>query len=233
MNQNTSQDYTVFGGWLLVFYWCAIISGALTLLLMGLPALIGITASFMIYGLVYGIGTSVLIVSICIAAAFFVKSAIEMKARKPQFFDTLMLALLINIGGGIVSGLLTIRSAYGIGSFISSTIGSIIGFAIGACLVIMYYSKSVRVKVYFSGRPVQSSRYWNWIKLLPPFIISESMPDPNKIQQMVNPPQTGQSQHTQPPSPTQSGEKLKFCGECGVKNESGTKFCGSCGKPME
>jgi hypothetical protein len=232
MNQNSSQDYTVFGGWLLVFYWCAIIGGALTLLIMGLPALIGIVASFMIYGFIYGIGTSVLIASLCVAAIFFVKSAIEMKARKPQFFDTLVLGLLINVGGGIVSSLLTIRSAYGVGSFISSTIGSIIGFAVGACLVIMYYSKSVRVKVYFSGRPVQSSRYWNWIKLLPPFIISETMPDPNQIQQMGNPQQAGQSQNTQPASSAQAEEKPKCCGECGAKNENGKKFCGNCGKPL-
>ena len=29
-----------------------------------------------------------------------------------------------------------------------------------------------------------------------------------------------------------SGDKPKFCGECGAKNAPGTKFCGECGKPM-
>jgi energy-coupling factor transporter transmembrane protein EcfT len=29
-----------------------------------------------------------------------------------------------------------------------------------------------------------------------------------------------------------SGDKPKFCGECGAKNPPGTKFCGECGKPM-
>jgi hypothetical protein len=29
-----------------------------------------------------------------------------------------------------------------------------------------------------------------------------------------------------------SGDKPKFCGECGAKNAQGTKFCGECGKPM-
>ena len=233
MNQNSNQDYTAFGGWLLVFFWCSIIGGALTFLTMALPALIGIALSFLA-GPIYGVGVLVSICSICIAAVFFIKSAMEMKARKQQFFDTLVLGLLINVCGGILSSLFTSMSVFGIGRFITSTISSIIGFAIGVCLYIMYFSKSVRVKVYFNSRPTQSSRYWNWIKLLPGFIIDETMPDPSKMQNMGSASQqSGQeSQYTQSSSTAQAEEKPKFCGECGAKNESETKFCGGCGKPL-
>jgi len=31
---------------------------------------------------------------------------------------------------------------------------------------------------------------------------------------------------------TVSGDKPKFCGECGAKNSPGTKFCAECGKPI-
>jgi len=242
MNQNVNNDYSTFGGWLLVFYWCSIVGGALVLLTMALPALIGIAASFL-FGPLYGAGILLSVATSCASAVFFIKSAIELKARKTQFFDTLVLALLINVCGGILSNLLTIRGVYGVGSFITSTIFSIIFFAIGVCLYIMYFSKSVRVKAYFDGRPLQNSRYWNWIKLLPNSIISENMPDPSKMQQMGSTPQqpnwesqnmqqppTAQTPPVQPP-PIQTEEKPSFCGECGTKNESGAKFCVSCGKP--
>ena len=212
MDQNYDH-FKTFGGWLLVFYWFSIVGGALTLLTMALPSLIGITASFMYIGAIYGVGVLVNVVSTAASSVFYIKSAIEMKARKPQFFDTLVLALLVMVFGGIISDLLTIRSARGIGGFVSFTIFTLILLAICLCIYIMYFSKSVRVKVYFEGRPLHNSKYWIWIKLLPAFIISESMPEP-------------------PASPAGAEEKPVFCGECGAKNESGTKFCGSCGKPL-
>jgi len=180
-NQNPNQDYTNLGGWLLVWYWCLIIGGVLILLGMALPALISVAASFLV-GIVYTVGVLVSIVSVCISAVLDIKAATQLKARNPQFFDTLLHGMLISLGGGIISKLLMIRSAYGMGSFIGSTIGSFFSVAISLCLCIMYFSKSVRVNIYFNGRPLQSSRYWNWIKVLPSFIISDAMPDPNKMQ---------------------------------------------------
>ena len=201
MNEDLNQQYKVFGGWLLVCYWCLIIGGVLTLLTMALPALLVIAVSFLT-GFVYAIGKLISIASTCVAAVFYIKSAMEMKARKPQFFDTFLYGAVISLGGGVLSGLLTIRSAYGIGSFIGTTIGSVIGLAIGLCLSVMYFSKSVRVNVYFEGRPLQKSRYWNWIKILPEFIISDAMPDPSKIQQLgSNPQQTGDKPQETPLSP--------------------------------
>ena len=183
MAENSNQDYTSFGGWLLVWYWCLIIGGILTLIGMVLPALISIATSFLV-GIVYAAGVLVSIVSVCIAAVFYIKAAIQMKARNPMFFDTLLLGMFIFLCGGIISGLFMIRSAYGLGGFIGSTIGSVVGFAIGLCLCIMYLSKSVRVNTYFNGRPPQNSRYWDWIRILPDFIISDTVPDPSKMQQM-------------------------------------------------
>ena len=193
-----NQDYTTFGGWLLLWYWCLIVGGILILLTMLIPALISIAASFLI-GIVYAAGILVSIASVCVSAVLDIKAAIQMKARKTQFFDTLLLGMLVSLVGGILSNLLTIRGAYGVGRFIGSTIGSIIGVAIGLCLCVMYFSKSVRVNVYFSGRPLQDSRYWNWIKLLPQFIISDAMPDPSKMNQMGSRPQQsdGQTQDSQ------------------------------------
>ena len=177
MNENSNQQYSSFGGWLMVWYWCLIIGGVLTLLGMALPALIAIFAGFRISSLVS-------IASVCVSAVFYIKCATQMKARNPKFFDTFLFGMVINVGGGIVASLLSIRSAVGVGAFLGSTIGSVIGTAIGLCLTIMYFSKSVRVGVYFEGRPLQHSQYWNWIKILPEFIISDTMPDPTKIQQM-------------------------------------------------
>ena len=200
-NQNPQQDYTVFGGWLLAWYWCLIIGGVILLLSMVIPALISIAASFLL-GVVYAVGVLVSVVSVCISAVFEIRAAIQLKARNPKFFDTFVLGLLISLGGGIVSNILTITSAYGVGRFVSSTIGSVIGVAIGLCLCIMYFSKSVRVNTYFSGRPLKSSQYWNWIKILPNFIISETMPDPAKMQQMGSRPQ----QPTPPPASSQDAQ---------------------------
>ena len=206
-NSNPNQNYTIFGGWLLVWYWCLIIGGILTLISMALPALLSIAASFVI-GIVYATGILVSIGSVCVSAVFNVKAATEMKARNPQFFDTLLLGMFVSLGGGIISNLLMIRSAYGVGSFIGSTIGSIIGVAISLCLCIMYFSKSVRVNVYFGGRPLQNSQYWNWIKILPDFIISDTMPDPSKIQQMgSNPQQSNQQSNKAQDAPPSSAAK--------------------------
>ena len=179
MVNNSNQDYTIFGGWLLVWYWCLIIGAILILLSMAVPALIAIAASFLI-GIVYAVGILVSMVSVWISAVFDIKAAIQMKARDPKFFDTFLLGTLIFLGGGIISDFLTIRSFYGVASFIGSVIGSVIGVAISLCLCIMYFSKSVRVNTYFNGRPLQDSQYWNWIKILPDFIISDTMPDPSK-----------------------------------------------------
>ena len=174
MNENQNQDYSVLGGWLLVWYWCLIAGGVLILLSMALPALISLAASFLI-GIVYAVGILVSIASVCVSCLFNIKAAMQLKARNSQFFDTLLLGMLISLAGGIVSNLLTIRSAYGISSFIGSTIGSVVGVAISLCLCIMYFSKSVRVNTYFSGRPLHNSQYWNLIKLLPDFITSDTM----------------------------------------------------------
>ena len=190
MPENQSQDYTVFGGWLLVWYWCLIVGGVLTLLSMAIPALFSIAASFLV-GIIYAVGLLISIASVCVTAALNIKAATELKARKPQFFDTILRSTVISFCGGVLASLFQIRSAYGVGGFISSTIGSIIGTALGLCICIMYFSKSVRVNVYFGGRPLQSSQYWDWIKILPTFIISEAMPDSSKIQQQI-------SSYTQP-----------------------------------
>ena len=252
MNQNSNQDYKSFGGWLLVFYLCTIIGGILALLGMALPALLGIVASFL--RPIYGVGVLVGVGASIVSTILLIKSAIELKAKKLQFFDTLVLALVINVCGSILSNFLTIRSAAGVGSVISSSIFSLIGFAIGICLYIMFFSKSVRVAVYFAGRPLQYSKYWDWIKLLPSFIISENMPDPTKMQQIGSTPQQSyyDPQNTQPPPPVQTPpvqtppvqappvqappaqveENVVFCSDCGAKNEGGKKFCSSCGKSM-
>ena len=177
-NQNPTQDYTIFGGWLLVWYWCLIVGGAILLLSMVVPALLSIATSFLI-GAIYTIGILISVVSVCASAVFEIKAAIQMKARNPKFFDTLVLGVLISLGGGIISNVLMIRSVYGVGSFIGSTIGSIIGVAISLCLCIMYFSKSVRVNTYFGGRPLQNSQYWNWIKILPDFITSDTTSGPS------------------------------------------------------
>ena len=181
MDQNANQDYKVFGGLLLVWYWCLIIGGILALLTMVIPALLSIAVSFLI-GIVYLVGILISIITVCISAAFYIKAAIQLKARNLQFFDTYVNGILITFAGAIASSLLTITSIAGIGNFIGSVVGSIFGLAIGLGLSIMYFSKSVRVNTYFGERPVQKSRYWNWIKLLPSFITSETMPDPNNLQ---------------------------------------------------
>ena len=197
MNENQNQDYTIFGGWLLVWYWCLIIGGVLTLLSMVLPALISISASFLI-GFVYSAGVLVSIASVCISAVFNIRAAIQLKARKPQFFDVFLLGMLISLGGGIVSKFLKVRSIAGLGNFISSSVVNIIEVAIGLCVCIMYFSKSVRVNTYFGYRPLRDSRYRDWIKLLPEFIISDTAFDPSKIQQMGSRQQSGQqSQNAQ------------------------------------
>ena len=173
-NQNPEQDYTVFGGWLLVWYWGLIIGGAIILLSTALPALITIVASFLI-GFVYAIGILVSVVSVCISAVLEIQSAIQLKARNSKFFDTFMLGVLISVGGSIISSILTIRSVSGISRFIGSTVGSVISAAICLCLCIMYFSKSVRVSVYFESRPLQNSQFWSLIKLLPDFIDRKSV----------------------------------------------------------
>ena len=171
MNEN--QDYTNFGGWLLVWYWCLIVGGVLMVLNMVLPALLAIAASFLI-GPVYAVGSLVSIASICVSAIFEIKAAIQLKARDARFFDTFLLGAFISLGGGIISNLLMIRGAFGAVGFVSSAIGSIVGAAIGLGLCIMYFSKSARVYTYFSGRPVQYSQHWSWIQKLPAFIISDT-----------------------------------------------------------
>ena len=202
MNENQNQDYSVFGGWMLVWYWGLIVGGILLLLSMVLPALFSIAASIMI-GIVYLLGILINIASVCVSAVFEIKAALQMKARNPQFFDTFVLGMLISLGGGIISSLLRISSVFGIGSLISSAVSSIVATAVSLSLCTMYFSKSVRVKVYFSGRPLQSSKYWNWIRMLPDFIISENMPDPGNFQQTGS--QQNQQQNTQysQPSPDQ------------------------------
>ena len=208
MDNNQNNDYTVLGGWLLVWYWGLIVGGILILVSMVLPALLTIAASFLI-GVIYALGILVSIASVCASAVFEIQAAIQMKARKPQFYDNILLGTLISVAGGIISNLLKIRSVYGVGSFISSTIGSVFGAAIGLCISIMYFSKSVRVNVYFGSRPLLASKYWNWIKLLPQFIISDAMPDPSKMNQMGSRPRqpdNGQSQNTQNAQPSSAGQ---------------------------
>ena len=170
-NQNPEQDYTVFGGWLLVWYWGLIVGGAIILLSTALPALFSVVASLLI-GFVYAIGVLVSVVSVCISAVFEIQAAIQLKARNSKFFDTFMLGVLISLGGSVISNILMIRSISGISRFIGSTIGSVIGAAVCLCLCIMYFSKSVRANVYFECRPLQNSQYWSLIKLLPDFIIA-------------------------------------------------------------
>ena len=191
----------------MVWYWVLIVGGILILLSMVIPALITIAASFLI-GIVYAVGILVSIASVCVSAVLEIKTAIQLKARKSQFFDILLLAVVVSLVGGILSNLLTIRGVYGVGRFIGSTIGSIVGAAIGLCLCIMYFSKSVRVYVYFGNRPLQDSRYWNWIKLLPQFIISDAMPDPSKMNQMGNRTQQpdGQTQDAQNAQQSSAGQ---------------------------
>ena len=168
MNEN--QDYTVFGGWLLVWYWSLLIGGILMLIMMVLPALLTIATSFLI-GFIYALGILVSIASACISALFDIQAALQLKARNPKFFDTLVMGSLISFGGGIVSDILKIRRFSGIFRVLSSTVGSAVGVAISLCICIMYFSKSVRVQTYFEGRPLEESQYWTWIQMLPSSII--------------------------------------------------------------
>ena len=170
MNGNT--DYQIFGGWLMVFYWCSIIGGIIVLLSMAVPALISIAASLLI-GVIYAAGILVSVLASCVSALCNIMAAVKMKARNPQFFDTFVLGMIVSLVGSVLSGLLKISGPFGFGSFIGGVIGSVIGIAIGLCLCVMYFSKSVRVNVYFGGRPLRKSRYWDLIKGLPAFIISE------------------------------------------------------------
>jgi len=180
-----NQDYKNFGGWLLVWYWLLIIGGILGIITTAWVGLYGLYASYQLrylyaysslyssrigigFGPAYIIGILVRIATWAIAAVFWIRSARQMKARQPRFFDTFMLGTLIFLGGSIVSSLF-----YGVVSFISSLFLGVIFTAIGLGLVIMYFSKSVRVKVYFSGRPLHKSKWWDRIKKLPEFIIGE------------------------------------------------------------
>jgi len=183
-----NQDYQNFGGWLQVWYWCLIIGGVFTLIGMVIPALFSIVASFIV-GFIYALGVLISVGATCVSAVFNIRAASQLKARKPQFFDTFMFGMIISLGGSIISSLLQIRSASGVGSFIGTTIGGVIGVGIGVCLCVMYFSKSVRVNVFFGGRPLKNSIFWSWIKILPEFIISDTMPDPSKIQQLGSRPQ--------------------------------------------
>ena len=160
---------------------------------MVIPALVTIAASFLT-GIVYALGLLISIAALCVSAVFQIKAAGQLKARNPQFFDSLLFGVVINIAGGLVSGVLMIRSVNGIGRFISSTIGTAASFALSSCLCIMYFSKSARVYGYFGGRPLQQSQYWNWISLLPDFIISDAMPDPSQMPQMGRRPDQQNSQ---------------------------------------
>lgn len=202
MNQNSSQDYNQFGGWLMVWYWCLIIGNAFTILGMVLPALIGIAGAFLV-GIVYLLGSLVSIAATVCAAIMFIQAALQLKARNPKFFDTYLLGLFISVGGSIVSNLLSIRSVGGVGSFIGTLIASVIGLAIGLVLSIMYFSKSKRVAVYFNGRPLQQSKYWGWINLLPGTITSDAMPDPSQFQQQANAQQAAPQQAAPQQAPVQ------------------------------
>ena len=175
-NRTNSGDYDSFGGWLMVWYWCLIVGGAMMILFTGLPALIWFFGSF-VNGFMFAVGTLVSLASVVASAVFDIKAALQLKARNPKFFDTFLHGVLISIGGTILSSLFQINGIAGVGSFIGSTIASLFGLAISLCLCLMYFSKSVRVLTYFGGRPVQRSRYWHLIKLLPPFVISDTMPD--------------------------------------------------------
>ena len=208
--QAPPQDYNVFGGWLLVWYLILIIGSSINLLASGLAGLIALGVSFIV-GPLFGIGSLINIAATIAFAIFAIITAIQMKARNRQFFDNFIMGFLIITVGNILSSLLQIRSAFGVGNFIGTLVGILIGAAIGLGLYIMYLSKSERVKVYFGGRPLESSKYWNWIRLLPNFIISEEVPDPNRMQQMGSqqnqnygnqqnyqqPPQQGYQQPTQ------------------------------------
>jgi len=180
-----NKDYEVFGGWLLFFYWGSIIGGVFLVigLLLGLMGTITAAAAYRAasayaeilgysgyraIGATYIISALVSIASSAVAMVFYIRAAIQMKARNSRFFDTYVMAAVISFGGSIISSLFT-----GIGSFIGSIIWGVIGFAIGISLVIMYFQKSVRVKVYFSGRPLHDSKYWDKIERLPDFITSE------------------------------------------------------------
>jgi len=178
-----NRDYKTFGGWLLVFYWCAIIGGILWVVtsLAGLLAVISTRTAYAgVYSILgrygyggytsrYFISALVNIASAGIASLLFIRSVIQMKARDSRFFDTLTLGMLISCGGSVVASLLS----SGVTGFISSIIFTAIGFAIGMALTIMYFQRSVRVKVYFGGRPLHDSKYWDKIARLPDFIISE------------------------------------------------------------
>jgi len=172
MAAGTSGDKD-FGGWLLFFYWGSIIGGILLVieLLLGLLGTITAASAAEILGYsgytTYIISALVSLASSAVAMVFYIRAAIQMKARNSRFFDTYVIAAVISFGGSIISSLFT-----GIGSFIGSIIGGAIGFAISISLVIMYFQKSVRVKVYFSGRPLHDSKYWDKIERLPRFIIS-------------------------------------------------------------
>ena len=177
-NLNQNQDYTVFGGWLLVWYWCLIAGGILTLAVMALPALFSIVAS-LLRGPLYLIGVLVSIAATGVSVALNIKAAMQMKARNAQFFDTLVLSMLVSVGGSIVSSLLT----KGIVGLITGVIGGAIGFAIGMCLCVMYFSKSVRVNTYFGGRPLKQSKYWEYIQKLPDDIIADPVQNSTNTQQ--------------------------------------------------
>jgi len=183
-----NKDFKTLGGFLLACYWISIIGGVLLVLSLVPTVLLLIGAGFayesagmlpvytrlsFAYGPIYTAGALVSMVSVIIMAVFFIIAAFQLKARNSAFFDTIVLGMLISLAGSIVSSLLMIRGAYGAAGFISSIIWGAIGFAISMGLAIMYFSKSVRVKVYFSGRPLHASRHWGIIKRLPNFIISE------------------------------------------------------------
>ena len=170
MNEN--QDYTVLGGWLLVWYWSLMVGGILMLLMMVLPALLTIVSSFLI-GFIYALGILVSIAASCVSALFDIQAALQIKARNPKFFDTLVMGMFISFAGDIASSILKIRRFSGIFRVFSNAIGSAIGIAISLCICIMYFSKSVRVETYFEGRPIRESAYWNWISMLPGSITGE------------------------------------------------------------
>jgi len=176
------QEYKTFGGWLLAIYWTEIIGGILTLVLMVVPVLSALAASSMylgryvtryVYGSGWMISTVISIAITCVATVCYIRSAIQMKARNPRFFDIFVFGALITLAGSIVSSLSSIGGFYWVGGFIFTIILGAISFAVGVAIAIMYFQKSVRVKVYFGGRPLHDSRFWNIIKSLPDFIISE------------------------------------------------------------
>ena len=179
MNENPNQDYTILGGWLLVWYWCLMVGAILILVSMALPALFSISASNYFGKFVAGMLVS--IAAACVYAVFNIKAAMELKARKPQFFDTIVLGMLILLGGGIISKFIMLRSAFGVTGLIGSTLLNVIGMAIGLGLCIMYLSKSARVNTYFGERPLKTSQHWHWIRMLPDFIISDAAFDPSKL----------------------------------------------------